>query len=106
MNLGDLIKALEKADPELVLPIGFTKAHSYRGYYEDLAFEPKNFVKVANMLTEAKAALGQTFLGYKGGHYEMGEYTDCWLAEYGCVGESIGPTLLGLMLLHGEKASK
>jgi hypothetical protein len=98
MNLGELIKALEAADPNTVAPIGLGRAHSYRGYYEDLAFEPKVNVSVTEMLDEARGAMGRTFSGYKGGEYVMKEWTDVWLAPYGGEGEGIGPVLLGFML--------
>jgi hypothetical protein len=38
--LGELIEALEKLPEDRVLPVGFDKPHSYRGYYNELAFEP------------------------------------------------------------------
>jgi len=50
------------------------------------------------MLKAARLALGATFKGYKGGEYTMFEWTHCWLAQYGCSGETIGPILLGFML--------
>ncbi len=99
MYLSELIEVLEKwPNKEQRVPIGFTRPHSYRGYYEDLAFEPKANVTVQHMLDCAKSALGKTFSGYKGGDYTMGEYTDVWLAKYGNIGEGIGPVLLDYML--------
>jgi hypothetical protein len=98
MTLDELIKRLERADPELSVRHGFAKPMSYRGYYEQLAFEPAENVTVGSMLEHARSALGKTFTGYKGGEYEMHEYTDVWLARYGCTGESIGPVLLAYML--------
>ncbi|HEY5834929.1 hypothetical protein [Streptomyces sp.] len=102
MILSDLIKALEAADQSLVLPHGFDSPHSYRGYYHDLAFEPATDITVADMLAAARNARGETYEGYKGGDYKMGDYTDCWLAEYGHLGEGIGPVLIGLMLAAGR----
>lgn len=98
MTLGELIKALEAADPELVVPHGFGDPDSYRGYYEDLAFAPRENVTVRQMLDDARRAVGVTFHGWKGGEYTMSEHTDCWLAERGDTGETIGPVLLGYML--------
>ena len=43
IGLAELIKLLGTAareHPGLVMPIGFGKPASYRGYYTDLAFEP------------------------------------------------------------------
>lgn len=98
MTLDQLISALEAAPPDLRVPIGFTCPHSYRGYYTDLAFEPKVDTTAGEMLACARSALGQTFSGYKGGDYTMGGYTDVWLAYMGFSGETIGPVLLGYML--------
>ena len=97
--LGELIKWLEQQDGEKVVPHGFGKPGSYRGYYEDVAFEPAQNVSFASMLEHAKSALGATFQGYKGGDFTMNEYTDCWIAEYGTSqGDKIGPTIKALWL--------
>jgi len=97
MTLGEIIEFLEQQPPEKVVPVGFCNPHSYRGVYEYLAFEPTCGTTVGEMLDEARSALGKTYSGYKGGEYTMDGYTDCWLAEYGCCGETIGPLLLGYM---------
>ncbi|MFC9490722.1 hypothetical protein ACFTZM_32240, partial [Streptomyces hydrogenans] len=65
MPLGELITALEAADPDLVLPDGFTHPHSYRGYYHELAFEPAHNATVGEMLADARSALGTTYTGWK-----------------------------------------
>ncbi|MFF1790787.1 hypothetical protein ACFVX9_30520 [Kitasatospora sp. NPDC058243] len=98
MILDDLIATLETADPDLVITDGFTNPHSYRGYYEDIAFEPAANVRVGDMLAEARGALGSTYQGWKGGDFTMQGYADCWLAEQGNLGETIGALLLKLML--------
>lgn len=98
MTLGELITALESADQSRVVPVGFTHAHSYRGYYDELAFEPAQEVTIASMLECAKGALGKVFTGYKGGEYQMSEWTPVWLANYGSTGEGIGPVLLAYMM--------
>lgn len=98
MTLANLIAFLEKADSDLKVLHGFSSPHSYRGYYERLAFEPAADVTVKSMLDCAKSALGSTYEGYKGGEYTMGEYTECYLAEYGSCGDEIGESLLTLML--------
>lgn len=89
MTLGELIKTLEALDPNMVLSPGFGEAMSYRGYYEQLAFTPEESVVVKDALKEAKAALGQTFTGYKGGDYTMHEFTECWIAGYGDCGDPL-----------------
>ena len=98
MYLEELIEALEAADPEQTVPVGFGNPHSYRGDYSDLAFQPAANVTVASMLSAAREALGSTYHGYKGGAYTMHEYSRVWLAWYGETGESIGPVLLSYML--------
>lgn len=98
MTLIDLIRALEDADPEYVAPLGFSTPMSYRGYYHCVAFEPATNVTVASMLEHARSALGATFTGYKGGNYQMGEHTDCYIAQYGCAdGDLIGPVLVAYL---------
>lgn len=97
-TLGALIQALERADLDYVPQIGFTYAHSYRGHYEQLAFEPTSGVSVAHMLDIARGALGCTFEGYKGGEYKMYEHTEVWIANYGrSDGSTIGPVLLAYL---------
>lgn len=106
MTLGELIAALEEAletaDPEMVVPVGFANPHSYRGYYDELAFEPVAGVTVGSMLACAKGALGSMYQGWKGGEYVMGEHTNVWLSKEGAwSGESIGPVLLQYMIEAG-----
>jgi len=100
MVLGELISELKKHNAKKVVPFGFGKPNSYRGFYEDVAFEPAENVTVGSMLKYAKEAKGKTYHGYKGGEYKTNEYTDCWIAEYGTTSNSqkIGPLLLKLML--------
>lgn len=66
------------------VPQGFNRPHSYRGYYDRVAFEPvRKPMTVEFMLAAAKGALGKTFRGYKGGDYLMDENTPVHLASYG-----------------------
>jgi hypothetical protein len=93
-TLHDLIVALAAADQTYVPPIGFSDPHSYRGYYEDLAFSECRGVSVAEMLATASACVGRTFTGYKGGEYMMYGDTRVWIAPYGeSGGDCIGPVL-------------
>lgn len=98
MNLGDLITRLEQEDPTRVLTIGFHAPHSYRGYYEELAFEPREDATIATMLSDAQNAVGRIYEGYKGGAYRMHRYTSVWLAYYGCSGIGLSTLLLEYML--------
>jgi hypothetical protein len=99
IELGGIIARLEQEDPDRVLPIGFANPHSYRGHYEQLAFEPVRDITVGDMLAAARSALGTTFEGWKGGDFTMTETTDCWISMHGESGDNkIGPLLLDLML--------
>lgn len=103
MVLDELISALEAAPQDKMLPLGFGHPDSYRGIYADLMFCPLADVTVAQMLADARGALGATYQGWKGGDYTMSGYTDCWLAYRGHGGgELIGPVLLSLLLSAGE----
>ena len=103
MTLDELIVALEAADPTLVLPLGFSNPHSYRGDYMDLAFELTANVTVGAMLADARSARGATYQGWKGGDNTMDAHTACWLDEEGRGdGETIGPILLALLLAAGQ----
>ena len=98
MSLGDLISALENADPAHVAPLGFGSPHSYRGDYHELAFKPAVNVTVASMLAHARSALGASFPGYKGGDFMMSSYTECFIDHAHAVGgDRIGPVLVAYM---------
>lgn len=95
MTLGKLIAALE-ALPKETQVANLCSAHSYRGYYSDLAFERKTDTREAGeLLTECRNAMGRVFEGYKGGDFVMGERTPVWVAAYGCCGDK-------LMALHTD----
>ncbi len=105
MTLGKLISILKVMDPNEVMPNGFNNPHSYRGYYEQLAFEPAMNVKVRDMLKDAEDSLGKTFTGYKGGQFKMESYTDIWIANYGStVDEDHSPSEIELMHYFNKNA--
>jgi hypothetical protein len=89
MNLGELIEFLRRASPGQRVANGFGGPRSYRGYYEDVAFEPAENVTLGSMLAHAETALGATFTGYKGGEFTMNESTDTWVAERGNTGDMV-----------------
>ena len=113
MYLKELIEWLEKQDPKANVKDGFGSPHSDRGYYEDLGFDPVEETTFGAMLAHAKSAMGATFTGWKGGEFEMHEYTDCHIGEYGECGEEITSAHLKLWLLtanaplhpRGERAA-
>lgn len=89
MTLGKMISTLE-AMPSGSEVSNLRYAHSYRGYYQDLAFEPNDGMRpAAELLAECKEAMGQVFEGYKGGDYVMGALTPVWIANYGCCGQKL-----------------
>lgn len=97
MTLGKLIAALESmpADSQVA---NLRDAHSYRGYYSDLAFERSDDTRpAAELLAECKDAMGQVFTGYRGGDYVMSALTPVWVAHYGRCGDK-------LMALHAGGA--
>lgn len=89
ITLGNLIEWLEQQDQNLVVKDGFGSPHSDRGDYSELAFAPVETATIADMLAHAKSAVGNTYTGWKGGNYEMGEYTNVYIGEYGDCGEPI-----------------
>jgi hypothetical protein len=90
MTLGELINALVAmpADAQVAC---LRDAHSYRGYYSDLAFEldPDSTRCASDLLAECRAAMGKAFYGYKGGDFVMGKTTPLWVASYGSCGKKI-----------------
>ena len=97
LTLGDLIDALEGVE-DATLPVVFDDAivpgslKSYRGYYDDLAFELREVgsdVTVSDVLDECRDALDTKFTGYKGGEFYMGEDTPLWRAAWGEIGKPV-----------------
>lgn len=101
MTLGELIAVLNTVEPERKVALGFHKPHSYRGFYDELAFEPHRDTTVGAMLKDAESALGKTFTGWKGGDFTMEKHTTVWMSQKGDCGEQLGPALVAYML--GEK---
>lgn len=107
MTLGELIKVLEEAtskNPERILNFGFHRSHSYRGFYECLAFEPQCNVRIADMLAFAKEANGRAYCGWKDidNDYVMDENSQVYLARIGCTGNPIDADIMKLMLAEPE----
>lgn len=104
LTLGKLIAALESAPQDAVVRLdggGFPAGpHSYRGYYEDLSFEPADGEPpaVAAFLSTCRGVHGRTLTGYKGGDFLMGDDAVLWVAEYG---RSSGLAMTGVSLDKG-----
>ena len=106
MTLEELIAQLSLYDPNKIVAKGFSSPHSYRGYYDELAFEPTDNVTVGSMLADAESALGETFEGYKGGEYKMGAGTTVNLAAWSCCGEPISSGMLSWMIEGSDSAAE
>ena len=96
--LGDIIDFLKTLDPNTPVRDGFGEPHSYRGYYDQVAFKPAQNTTVGLMLSAAESAIGPTFTGYKGGEYTYDRYTDAWIAELGRTGDALSVRLLRYMV--------
>ena len=69
---------------------------SYRGFYDQLAFNRGHSRSVSEVLETARGAMGQMFEGYKGGEYWMTGNPMIWAAPYGSCGDRIvGVDLVG-----------
>ena len=103
MTLGKLIAALEQLPPDSEVD-ALISPHSYRGYYEDLAFEPSVGIKqkASEALDVCKGAMGQVFVGYKGGDFVMGALTPIWCATYSCCGQKIMALENGFLILAND----
>lgn len=90
MTLGGLIIRLEQFPKDRKIQRLYSP-HSYRGYYEDLAFELSENDATVSELTDLlrNECLGETFEGYKGGLFTMKEDAPLWIAEWGCCGSKI-----------------
>lgn len=104
MTLKQVISILKKAPQDKRVKIGFGAPHSYRGYYECLAFTMLGNVTVGDMLLSAEQSLGHTFTGWKGGNFTMGKKTKVYLASRGECGKPLTEKKL-LAMLGVEKAS-
>jgi len=89
MSLGELASTLA-ATPDLPVrvdfgsgPVGVGDIGSYRGYYSDLAIEPGGDLSSHDLSKWLTAAVGQTFVGYKGGDFTMSRMTPVWVSSYG-----------------------
>lgn len=102
MELSDLIDRLKQLPQDRVIAHGFDNPHSWRGDYSQLAFEPADHVTVGEMLKCAIAAKGASYEGWKGGTYQMSDYTDVYLAERGTCGEPITNAFFDLILAQDE----
>jgi len=84
MTLGELIDKLSAyPDQDAVFKIGFKNPDSWRGSYDEIAFEPAKDVPLKIILKQAEDCLGTTFQGYKGGEFTMYGDTPIHIDAYG-----------------------
>lgn len=84
MNLGQLNAVfLKMTDESFVFTRGFNTPHSYRGYYNELAFQPAEDIALQDVIKALDRAYSEVFYGYKGGEFEYNMETTCHLAYKG-----------------------
>lgn len=96
LTLGELIDEISLAEPAATVQFDFcylvpTTVKSYRGYYDHLAIgwsDNGELPSVLEVLNNLREAVGEVFVGYKGGEYRMGLHTPVWVANYGETGSA------------------
>jgi hypothetical protein len=86
MTLGEMIATLKRKNPADAVLFDFVHfrpsghIHSYRGIYEHLALDyvAGGDMTVGQLVTTLQAAVGKTFMGYKGGQYPAITGTVIW----------------------------
>lgn len=100
LSAQEIIDRIEKLPESTILKIGLAYPHSYRGYYDELAFTPViEDTPILEFINSLKDALNKSYNGYKGGEYTMTEDTTVWLTEYGSSSESTTFSSLFILLL-------
>ena len=84
MNLGEYIKILEKCENKnRVIKKGLGDPDSWRGSYNELAFDIVENITIQQMIDCAKNCIGMQFTGYKGGEFVFDENTSINIDSYG-----------------------
>jgi hypothetical protein len=105
VSLGTLRDLLAPLPGDLTFTNGFEFAHSWRGIYAEVAFEPAKDATVAVMAHEVWRALTERFFGYKGGEYTYAEHTSAHLSPYGESTEYDWTPLLAALRSAGDSGS-
>lgn len=86
MTIGEILAELESVKGKgLTVSFGFDwlNDHSYRGYYERLAFSPCADASLDDMIHGLENAIGCTYTGWKGGDFTMTENSIVHIANEG-----------------------
>lgn len=101
LTLGGLIKQLSAIDENVLFPY-VSDAHSFRGFYTDLAFtisEDGKTMTSKQLLEYCLSVIGSEFEGYKGGTFEMHSDTPLWNSDYGVAS---GLAIVGIKVSDGK----
>ena len=107
MSIEEVLETLReklRVSGDYNLPIGFGTPDSYRGSYDEVAFEPKRNTSLSQSIANVESAIGKRCVGYKGGEYTYDKHTSCNIAYYGSTGTPITAFLLYMMLGEYGKA--
>jgi hypothetical protein len=109
MTLGRLVRRLEQLDPALPVRTDdeqvIADVESYRGNYCEPALRPvlfpadRHLRTVGELLEVARAAIGKTVQGFKGGSYVLHADDPLWFAEHG---SASGTRPIGVHVIDGE----
>ena len=91
MTLGKLIQRLGDMPGHQQLCGCLYQPHSYRGYYDDVAFEYDSLAvqQASGLLSICLETLNRVFTGYKGGEYTYDIGTPVWVARWGHEGVAL-----------------
>lgn len=89
LTVGELRHTLSTFDPQGVIPGVSAEHSSYRGYYERIALQPGDGVRVITLRNYLRAITGRRMAGHKGGTYPINDGTLVHLALEGCLGPRI-----------------
>jgi hypothetical protein len=89
MTISLLIEELKKYPCDAKID-NIRNPHCYRRN-NDIAFEKKKGTRtVQSLVDELNSCIGKTFIGWKGGEFEMDKDTPVWVSEKGeCIDNSI-----------------
>lgn len=99
LTLRNLINKLKQMPAHAQVP-NLSNPHSYRGYYDDLAFELEAGTTTAfELRCICEKVRGTHLTGYKGGEFFMSDATPVWIAVHSFEGERL--VNIGKDLING-----